>query len=70
MMKSATTKTGVGYEDEICHFCGKNEAGYERDERGKTYPACMKCARKSKETNEVKNEGDNRAPGQEESTVA
>lgn len=38
-------KTGIGYEKDICHFCGKNEAGYSRKENGKLYDACHKCAK-------------------------
>lgn len=41
-------KTGIGYEDDICHFCGENEAAYARVEDGKVYDACFKCARLAK----------------------
>jgi hypothetical protein len=40
-------KTGIGYEDDLCHFCGANEAGYGREEKGKVYDACSKCAKAS-----------------------
>ena len=56
MAKQTTTRTGIGYEDDICHFCGGNEAGYAKDFRGKTYDACHKCAKKDKgEANEMVN---------------
>jgi hypothetical protein len=40
----AKPKTGIGYEDDICHFCGENEAAYGREDKGKLYDACFKCA--------------------------
>jgi hypothetical protein len=44
-MKKEKPKTGIGYEDDICYFCGDNEAGYGREDKGKVYDACSKCAR-------------------------
>jgi hypothetical protein len=41
-------KTGIGFEDDICHFCGETEAAYAREEDGKIYDACFKCARLAK----------------------
>lgn len=51
MAKQTTTNqlTGIGYEDDICHFCGENEAGYGRVENGKVYDACHKCAKSGKD---------------------
>ena len=41
----------VGYSEEVCHFCGKGNAGYGRREDGaagnsKYFDACESCARK------------------------
>jgi hypothetical protein len=40
----------IGYEDVVCHFCGKPEAGYARAEdekpNGPYFDACENCARK------------------------
>jgi hypothetical protein len=40
----------VGYSEDICHFCGKKNAGYLRAEdakpRGPFFDSCEKCARK------------------------
>jgi hypothetical protein len=39
----------IGYEDHVCHFCHKKEAGYLRREDGGTrqyFDACEKCASK------------------------
>ena len=49
-MKQTTTNSGagIGYENDICHFCGKNEAGYAREENKKVYDACHKCAKSAK----------------------
>lgn len=43
---------GIGYENDKCHWCGAGEAGYWREEDGKMYDACMKCAKKAKVKNE------------------
>jgi hypothetical protein len=40
----------VGYEQDVCTFCGKPEAGYQRakdsNPTGPFFDACETCARK------------------------
>ena len=39
---------GIGYEQDVCHFCKSKDAGYGRQENGRVYDACHKCAKKAK----------------------
>lgn len=51
---------GVGYEKDVCSFCGKPEAGYQRRKDGGTkqyFDACESCARKPYKNEETENAG-------------
>jgi hypothetical protein len=49
-IQTPQSNPGVGYENDVCHFCQGLEAGYQRADnakpRGPFFDACEACARK------------------------